>query len=65
MGLFSASDLDIGQARAEFPELISEDSVLAAFRVSGQAHPIETKVSRKSNPRAIQQIMAERVLGRG
>jgi hypothetical protein len=32
--------------------------------VSGAAVPIEAKISRKSNPNAIQQIMSEHVLGR-
>ncbi len=121
MGLFSASDLDAGQAREEFRHILVEgEDVLAAFRtvrdsilltsfrlvyvnvqgitgskveyqsipwrsvlrfsietagtfdidadlkvwVAGAATPIEAKISRKSNPHAIQSIMAQQVMGK-
>ncbi|HEV7341837.1 MULTISPECIES: PH domain-containing protein [unclassified Sphingopyxis] len=119
MGLFSASDLDVTSASAEFGHaLIAGETILAAFRtirdsvlltdqrliyinvqgltgskvefqsvpwrsvvrfaletagtfdldadmkiwVSGAAEPLQVKVSRKSDPRVIQRIMAEQTL---
>jgi hypothetical protein len=119
MGLFSASDLDVTSAAAEFGHaLIAGETILAAFRtirdsvlltdqrliyinvqgltgskvefqsvpwrsvvrfsletagtfdldadmkiwVSGAAEPLQVKISRKSDPRVIQRIMAEQTL---
>ena len=121
MGLFSASELDVGQAQKEFGHvLLRQESVMAAFRtirdsivltdlriiyvnvqgitgskidfqsipwrsvtrfsietagsfdldadmniwVSGAAAPIEAKISRKSDPHKIQQIMSEQVFAK-
>lgn len=121
MGLFSAGDIDIEGAQAEFQQwLIDDERVLAAFRtirdtvlltslrfifvdvqgltgskkdfqsipwrsvtrfsfetagtfdldadmkvwVSGAAGPIEVKISRKSDPQKIQQLMARLIVAR-
>ena len=121
MGLFSASDLDAGQAQKEFAHvLLGNERVIAAFRtirdsmvltdlriiyvnvqgitgskldtqsipwrsvtrfsietagtfdldadmkiwVSGAAAPIEAKITRKSDPHKIQQIMSEQVFAK-
>jgi len=121
MGLFSAGNIDIAGAQAEFQSwLIEGEQVLAAFRtirdtvlltnlrfifvdvqgltgskkdfqsipwrsvtrfsfetagtfdldadmkvwVSGAATPLEVKISRKSDPQKIQQLMAQLIVGR-
>lgn len=121
MGLFSAGDIDVAGAQAEFQAwLIDGERVVAAFRtirdtvlltdlrfifvdvqgltgskkdfqsipwrsvtrfsfetagtfdldadmkvwVSGAATPLEVKISRKSDPQKIQQLMAQLIVGR-
>lgn len=121
MGLFSAGDIDVAGAQAEFQAwLIDDEHVLAAFRtirdtvlltnlrfifvdvqgltgskkdfqsipwrsvtrfsfetagtfdfdadmkvwVSGAATPLEVKISRKSDPQKIHQLMARLIVGR-